>query len=67
MQASDFMNDEAGTQELCRHVAHWLFGSTRNLPRPDQPSDQAGSQHCGALSEDQIKIRHLQYQTLLPA
>ena len=57
MQASDFMNEES-IEELCRHVAHWIFGSHASLlPRPGQASEQAASQDCGALSEDRIQVR----------
>ena len=56
VQASDFMNDEEGTQELCSQAACWLFGSQGSLLlRPDQASDLA-LQDCSAPSEDQIQV-----------
>ena len=53
-QASDFMNDEEGVQELCKQAARWLFGS---LPIPDQASDQAASHEHGAPIERRIQVR----------
>ena len=48
LQASDFMNDEAGTKELCGHAAHWLFESPSSmLSTPDQASDQVGVCYIG--------------------
>ena len=57
MQASDFMNDEVVTQELCRQAARRLFWSPkRQLPIPDQTSDQAASQGRDELSEDLVQV-----------
>ena len=57
VQASDFVNDGEGTQELSRHAACWLFGSQgSSLPKPGQASDLA-SQECSAPSEEQLQVR----------
>ena len=59
LQVSDFMNDEEGTQELCRHAARWLFGCQgAPLPKitPDVDSDQAQNAPS-APSEYQILVR----------
>lgn len=53
------MYDEDGTQELCRQVEHWLFGTRVMLGRPGQASDQADRQVCAAPSEDTIEVRCL--------
>lgn len=57
MQASDFMIDEEGTRELCRHAARWLFGPQRILlPKPYHASDLA-SQEYSVPSEKKIQVR----------
>lgn len=58
VQASDFVNDEKGTQELCTQAARWLFGCPRSVfPRADQDSDHEASQEGEAPTEDQLKVR----------
>lgn len=71
VQASEFMHDEEGTQELCRQAASWLFGAPGSLmPSPELASDQACSEGFEALSEDDTQVRYssacsqLQYHTL---
>ena len=83
MQASDFMNDEEGTVELCRQAAHWIFGPQASLlARPDQAPEHATTEECGtaavseegsAVSEDRVQVRYfsayiqLPCRTILPA
>ena len=58
VQASDFMNDEEGVQELCRQGAHWIFGSRGSVSKPELAHDrQAALQKFGALSEDRVQVR----------
>ena len=66
VQVSDFMSDEEGVQELCRHVARWLFGKKASLlPTTDQDSDHTTSEEDSALSEDRIQVWRLPVHTQL--
>ena len=55
VQASDFMSDEEGVQELCRQGALWLFG--RLVPTVGEASDEEASEGFCVPSEDKIKVR----------
>ena len=61
VQASEYMNDEEGVQELCKQAARWLFESTESvLPRPHQASDQAAAQRHSEPSVDRFQVDCLQ-------